>query len=38
MQSINYNYEECITNLNFILSFDLWKGPHLDDLMIESDL
>ena len=30
MQSINYIYEECIiTNLNFTISFDLWKGPHL---------
>ena len=33
MLSIYCNYEECISNLNFTLSFDLWKGSHLDDLI-----
>ena len=37
IQSINYNYEECITNLNFTTSFDSWKLSHLD-MMIESSL
>ena len=32
MQSINYNYGECITNLDLTTSFDLWKEPHLDKL------
>ena len=38
MQYINYNYEEYINSLNFTISSNLWKGPHIDDLMIESGL
>ena len=38
MQSIDYNYEECITNLSLIICVDLWKGPHLDDMKIESSM
>ncbi len=37
MQSIHYNYEECITNLDFTISFDLLMGPNLKG-MIESGL
>ena len=34
----NGTYEECITNLSLIISVDLWKRPHLDDMMIELGL
>ena len=38
MQPINYNYNECTTNLDLINNVDLWMGPHFGDLMIECGL